>query len=311
MSKALMRLSVAFLALAAAESCQAATSFQVDVSGRGRPIIFIPGVASAGDTWRATVAHYRDRYTCHVLTLAGYAGVPPIADPLMATVRDEVAAYIREEALDKPIVVGHSLGGTLTLDLAIHYPDLVGPIVIVDALPFMAGASGQAKTLADARPMIDQMVATMASQTPEQYAQFFRSASAPARYMVTAASDLEMITQWGLASDRGTVGRSMAELFRMDLREDVAKISAPTLLIGTWTGLRDQARTSGAEVTRAQVIATFDQQFARLPRLHFALADRARHFVMLDDPQWFFAELDAFLADPAKRVRDRGLGPHQ
>ena len=61
-------------------------------------------------------------------------------------------------------------------------------------------------------------------------------------------------------------------------------------------------------LTRADVVQTFDEQFTKLPHLHFALAETSRHFIMLDDPQWFFAQLDAFLADPAKSVRDRGFG---
>src|SRR5690242_5501465 len=71
-------------------------SFRVAVSGRGRPMILIPGLASSGDTWTTTVARLRERYECHVLTLAGFAGVPPIPEPLFATVRSELAAYIRE-----------------------------------------------------------------------------------------------------------------------------------------------------------------------------------------------------------------------
>lgn len=296
-------------AVATAGSAQAPAAFHVDVSGHGRPMILIPGLVSSGDTWKTTVARYRDRFTCHVLTLAGYAGVPPIDSPLLATARDQIAAYIRDRHLDKPVVVGHSLGGTLTLDLAARAPGLVGPLVIVDALPFMAGANGQMKTVADAKPMIDQMLATITAQTPEQYAQFYRSPSAPARFMVTSPTDRQMIVQWGIASDQRTVARSMAEMFGMDLREDIAKIAAPTLLIGTWSGLRDQAQTYGAQVTRAQVIDTFARQFATLPQLHFALAETARHFVMLDDPEWFFAQLDAFLADPDRSVHERGLGP--
>src|SRR5213078_1825733 len=105
-----------------------ATSFRVEVSGHGRPILFIPGLASPGAAWKTTVAHYQDRYTCHVLSLAGFAGAPAISEPLIATVRRELAQYIRDQHLDKPIVVGHSLGGTLTLDLASHEPGLVGPI---------------------------------------------------------------------------------------------------------------------------------------------------------------------------------------
>ena len=46
-------------------------SFRVQVVGRGRPMILIPGLSSSGDTWKTTVARYEDRFTCHVLTVAG------------------------------------------------------------------------------------------------------------------------------------------------------------------------------------------------------------------------------------------------
>ncbi len=55
------------------------------------------------------------------------------------------------------------------------------------------------------------------------------------------------------------------------------------------------------------MLQTFDEQFRKLPRLHFAMADSSRHFIMLDDPKWLFGELDAFLADPDARVRVRGF----
>ena len=134
----------------ASATATAPTSFRVHVTGQGRPMILIPGLMSSGDTWKSTVARYQDRFQCHVLTLAGFAGVPPIAAPLLATVRTELAAYIRAQRLDRPVIVGHSLGGTLALALAADHPDLAGPLVIVDSLPFLAGAQLQAKTLDDA-----------------------------------------------------------------------------------------------------------------------------------------------------------------
>ena len=85
-------------------------------------MILIPGLMSSGDTWKSTVARYQDRFRCHVLTLAGFAGVPPIKDPLLATVRRELVAYIRAQRLDRPVIVGHSLGGTLALAIAAEHP---------------------------------------------------------------------------------------------------------------------------------------------------------------------------------------------
>ncbi len=110
-------------------------AFQVKVTGHGQPMILIPGLASSGETWDSTVARYKDRYECHVITVAGFAGVPRIAAPMLDTVRDQLAAYIREKKLVKPVIVGHSLGGFLALGIAGKYPDLPGKLIIIDAYP--------------------------------------------------------------------------------------------------------------------------------------------------------------------------------
>lgn len=290
----------------ATQKVKSTPSFAVKVSGHGTPLILIPGLSSSGDTWTTTVAHLQDRYTCHVLTLAGFAGQPPIQRPLLSTVSDDLVSYIQQHHLEKPVIMGHSLGGTIALDFAAHHPALSGPVVIVDSLPFMAGAWFQVKTAGEAKPMIDQMRTYMASQSKEQYEQFVRSGAAT-KYMVTSPSDLEVIKQWGLASDRETVTNAMAELLDRDLRSDLPQIASPVLVVGTWAGLRDQMEQNGMKITQEAVTATFHDQFASLPHLHFVMADKARHFVMWDDPQWFFQQLDGFLAHPVATAQERGF----
>jgi pimeloyl-ACP methyl ester carboxylesterase len=282
------------------------SSFRAQVVGQGRPMILIPGLSSSGDTWKTTVERYRDRFACHVITLAGFAGVPPISSPLLMSARTEIAEYIRAARLDRPVIVGHSLGGTLALAIASDHPDLVGPLVIVDSLPFLAGAQFQAKTVDDARPGVTAMKAYMLSQTPQQYLDYVKSGAAT-KFMATSAADLETIKSWGLGSDQRTVAESMADLMLLDVREDIARITSPTLVLGTWAGLHDQLKSYNIDISRADFVRTFDTQFTKLPRLHFAMAETARHFIMFDDPQWFFGELDAFLRDPDAAARARGF----
>jgi pimeloyl-ACP methyl ester carboxylesterase len=291
-----------------AQSAPAAApvSFRVEVTGHGRPMILIPGLASSGDTWKTTVARYQDRFTCHVITLAGFAGVSAISTPMLAAARADIAAYIQHQHLDHPVIVGHSLGGTLALAIAVDHPDLVGPIVVVDSLPFMAGAQMQAKTLADAKPGIAAMHAYMSAQTRQQYEDYAKAGTST-RFMVTSDSDFADIVKWGLASDQRTVADAMADLMGLDLRADLPRITKPTLVLGTWKGLHDQLKQYGQDVSRAAFMSTFEQQFATLPKLHFAMAENSRHFLMFDDPAWFFQQLDAFLGDPEGVVRSRGF----
>lgn len=293
---------------AQARKGKAALSFSVKVSGHGAPVIFIPGLSSSGDTWITTVAHFQDRYTCHVLTLAGFAGEPPIDahGPMLSSVSGDLAAYIEQHHLEKPVIVGHSLGGNIALDLAAHHPALVGPVVIVDSLPFLAGAWFRVKTADEAKPMIAQMRSYMASQTREQYEQYVRSGAAT-KYMVASPADLQLITQWGVASDRTTVTNAMADLLARDLRPDLPRITSPVLVLGTWSGLHDQMEQNGIKITQEQIAATFQEQYAGLPHLHFAMAEKARHFIMFDDPQWFFQQIESFLAHPVTTAQERGF----
>lgn len=267
-------------------------AFVVRGTGTGRTIIMIPGLASAGATWDATVEHLSAHYRCLELTLAGFAGVPPIQGPLLTEARDQIAQYIRQNRLERPVIMGHSLGGSIALDLAAHDPDLVGPVIIVDSLPFFAGAWFQADTLAKAEPTIDRMRKGMDGMTHAQWEAMTRS-GASTNSMAASAKDQKTLIDWGLESDQRTVTDAMIELVSTDLRPELNKIETPVLVIGTWVGLQ----TYG--VTKDAATAEFKEQYSNVQHLEFVMAEKARHFVMWDDPAWFNIQVDGFLAGHA------------
>lgn len=264
-------------------------SFVVSIVGQGRPILMIPGLASSGATWDATAEHLAPHFRCYKFTLAGFAGVPPIDAPLLTTARDQIAGYIRDNHLDHPVIMGHSLGGDIALDLAARNPQLVGPVVIVDSLPFFAAAWFQVDTLAAAQPTIEKMRAGMEAMSHEQWAAYTKT-GASTNAMATKTADQQTLIQWGLASDQKTVINAMIELVSTDLRPELKNIQTPVFVIGTWVGLK----TYG--VTEPQVAQVFHEQYAGVKDLHFVMAENARHFVMWDDPAWFDRQLDDFLA---------------
>jgi N-formylmaleamate deformylase len=266
-------------------------AFQVKVSGHGQPMILIPGLSSGGETWDSTVAHYKDRFECHVLTVAGFNGVPRVPAPMLDTVRDAVATYIREKKLAKPVIVGHSLGGFLALELGSKYPDLVGPLVIVDSYPFMVGIYDPAATVAQAKANADEMRKYMGNQSQDMYERYVKSGVAT-RMMTTKDSDFERLIEWGLKSDRSAVTDAMAEMFATDLRDDLAQIKSRTLVLGSWIGYKEY--TDGPKT-----LANLKLQYSKLPGVQIRLNDTARHFIMWDDPEWMFAHIDAFLNNGA------------
>jgi pimeloyl-ACP methyl ester carboxylesterase len=85
---------------------------------------------------------------------------------------------------------------------------------------------------------------------------------------------------------------SLAELSSTDLREQVASITSPVLLIAALGSIPEPMRPTAEQAYRAQV--------ARIPGARVKIA-MTRHFIMLDDPAFLFAAMDEVLAALPRR----------
>ena len=266
-------------------------TFTVRVVGQGKPMLLIPGLTCPGAVWDEAVAHYQQRYKCHIISLAGFGGqapAPTLADPLLPAVRDQLLAYIGTQKLTKPTIVGHSLGGFLALALSAARPDAIGPLVIVDSLPFLAAFQNPKATVETARSQATAMREQM------------RSAPLPAAArrqmvagMVTDTARQRLVARWGAASDAATAAQAMYDMYTQDLRADVVRIQQPVLVLGSWAAYAPYGSTK--ESTRA----IFVQQYAKLPLARIEMSEAGRHFLMYDDTAWFLSQTDAFLKQSA------------
>ncbi len=260
------------------------TSFNVQVSGNGRPVIFIPGLTCDGSVWDGTVAHLGGKVQAHVLSLAGFAGVPPIAAPLLPTVHDELVRDIAENHLDHPVLVGHSLGGFMAFWVAETAPAADGGVVAADGAPFFPALRDPASTPATAEPMGAAMRDQLATQTPDA---FKAGIAAFLGRMITKDADRQSVGAAAGKSDPRTTADAMFFLFTHDARADVGKIAAPVLVI---------AADGGGELPRAPLEQTWHAQIDAAPKHELVVVDHARHFVMVDQPEAFYAALDKFLS---------------
>jgi pimeloyl-ACP methyl ester carboxylesterase len=102
--------------------------------GEGDPVFLVHGASSDMGVWSPTVVPMlKDRFRIAAYDRPGMGFTferPPRAETL--DVQAKVAAGVIEQLkLTKPIIVGHSWGGAVTLRLALDRPDLVGGLVLV------------------------------------------------------------------------------------------------------------------------------------------------------------------------------------
>ncbi len=155
-------------------SCSAAAPYdagalQVEqVSDKGPALVFIPGLASGPWVWTDTVSRLRGRYTIYLLTLPGFDGRKPVPGTTIESLSRDLAVLIESRSIRKPVLVGHSLGGTLSLAFATEHSDLIAGVVAVDGLPVFPGTE---RITGDRSALGEGVRAQFAGQTPEQFAQ--------------------------------------------------------------------------------------------------------------------------------------------
>lgn len=265
----------------------AQTLFTVDVKGKGKPMLLIHGLNCSGAVWKETVERYQNKYECHVLTVAGFGGTTPSAnDPFLAAVKDDIVAYVKNKKLNKPVLMGHSMGAFISIWAAASASSLFDRVIAVDGVPFMSALQTPTATSESAKPMADQVYKATVNQTPEQ-------AESASRYylstMVTSPERLEQLVALGKQADIKTSAKVMYEMFTTDLRPVVSKINCPLLLLGSWIAYKPYG------ATRESARQAYQSQVTTAPNAKVEMTDTAKHFIFYDDPAWFYGKVDGFL----------------
>lgn len=253
-------------------------TFEVQKSGQGEnAIIFIPGFASSASVWDETKAKFEKHYTCYTLTMAGFAGVKPQPNPTFKNWETSIARFIQENDIEKPIIVGHSMGGVMAMALAADYPQLVEKIVVVDALPCLSAMSNPAFQSA-AKPDCSAMVRQITTATNEQ---FYQMQKMTMKGLVADTAKQALVVEWSMRSDRNTIGEMFCDFSNTDLRERIKSVECPALIL--------------LEPYFKNISSAIDSQYKNLKTAQLQYANRGLHFIMYDDKEWYFSQLDHFI----------------
>jgi len=271
----------------AAGTPEAEQQFSVQVRGEGKPVMLIPGLMSDGRVWDELAGLLAKSHQVFTINLAGFGATPKVNNPSLEVVKQQILSYIRQHKLDKPVVIGHSLGGFMSFWLASSAPSAIGPIISVDGLPFVGPVftrtnATTVQSLAGQAQQFRNMYANMSQQQlidQSAYSLSIQASSDAAKQIV-----MDMIT----TSDPNTVGQAVFSLMNHDLRQDIANITSPVLLLGASGGFSKDEQKSAMQTLYAQ-------QLEALPTAKLQMNNQSRHFIMYDDPNWLAKQIMDFL----------------
>jgi pimeloyl-ACP methyl ester carboxylesterase len=179
-------------------------------TGQGEPpVLLVHGWCCDHTYFAPQSAHFARDHRVVAVDLRGHgASDKPEQDYTMAGFADDLAWLCGELGLVKPVVIGHSMGGVIALDLAARYPDLPSAIVAVDSplLPPQALTGAIAEVVAGLKSPAYREVAQgfvgnalfIEGDDPELKARVVEGMSAAPQHVM--ASAMEQIFAWDAES---------------------------------------------------------------------------------------------------------------
>jgi pimeloyl-ACP methyl ester carboxylesterase len=197
--------------------------------------------------------------------VGGFAGEPARGNAegdVVAPLAAEIGRYIDANGLQRPAIVGHSMGGTVAMMVAARQPDRVGKVMVVDMLPQPAGLFGS--SAANLGPLANSLRNIFSGESGKRlFGSFLGSRN----------------------SDPDVVRRALHELATTDLTSELPKIKAPLTVVYAGRDPEDAARADRA------YRASYAAAKAKLVRV-----DNSGHMIMYDQPSRFAQALKDFLS---------------
>ncbi len=252
-----------------------------EVYGRGRPVIFLHGWLGSWGLWQSIMTRLGSFYRMYALDFWGFgeSGKKQNAYHVQDYV-NLVDQFMEHLGIESAPLVGHSMGGTVSLAVAIQYPQRVRKAVVIgspicgSSLSLLLKIFGQRipawmvyRNLSGLKFSF-RLLASLYSRDPNWYNMMERDLS---------QTSLESFLM------------SIASLRRTDLRPNLPEINVPVM--GMY-GDKDNVVHPQQWMPLAQALPG-----ARIERFH-----RSGHFIMLDEPELFVSTLHNFLS--AANVQD-------
>ena len=244
-----------------------------EAAGNGEPaIVFVHGWSCDRSYWSGQAAHFAKSRRIVAIDLAGHgeSGLGRQRYSIEAFGAD-VKAVVDALGLRRVVLVGHSMGGPVTLEAARLMPERVVALVPIDTL----GRVGAQIPAEERRAFLDPMRADFPTATRKFVLDF----------MFTPKSDpalAERIAQDIAAAPREVALSALENLFDYDEAKALAAIKVPLRLINA-----DRWPTDLAAARKHK------------PDVQLAVTPALGHFPMLEDPAEFNRLLERALKELA------------
>jgi esterase len=116
-------------------------------------LVILHGFLGTLDNWITLGRRWSEDFTVYLVDLRNHGHSPHSEEFNYPAMAGDVLQLLEKEAIKNPILLGHSMGGKVAMYLALHHPEVLEALVVVDIAP--RGISTSHDVLLDALCRLD------------------------------------------------------------------------------------------------------------------------------------------------------------
>ncbi len=249
-----------------------------------RAVVLIPGLFCGSWIWNREIDSLASHYDVYAVALPGFddrpVGAAEDSTQLMQRAANDLAHLVDARKLGHPIIVGHSLGGTLAVLFGATHPSDAGAIIAVEGgYPIALTVTERAARVSASTAPYEQATRATVGDSARLHM---------LRYVITNPADVDSVTKYASRSDPRAVVTWMRAALSLDLTSQLAAIRAPLLEIVPFDSDIDPYQGFR---TLADKHVAYTTWVAHAPHGSVEMINHSRHFVMLDQAATFDAAL--------------------
>lgn len=257
-------------------------AYETAGSADAPPLVFLHGIGGAARAFRPQLTGFGDRYRAIAWDMPGYGGSAALTLPRITTLAAALKDFLVALGAQRPILVGHSIGGMIVQQLLADDPDAASAVVLAQTSPAFGKSDGDwQKAFLAARVGPLDRGETMASLAPTLVRELVGDNPDPAGMML-ARDCMASVPE-------ATYRAMMGALMGFDLRAALGRIRVPTLLL---SGEKD----TNAPAAMMAKTATF------IPGARYVELAGAGHLGGLEQPHAFNTAITDFLSPLSTRT---------
>lgn len=246
--------------------------------GSGHPVIILHGLLGLSDNWITFAKRLTDEFEVFIPDQRNHGQSPHSNDFNYNCLTEDLALFIQEQNIIHPIIIGHSMGGKVAMNFALHYPTIAEKLIIVDIAP---------KAYDTKKILLGNVIHAMKSFSISSYHSFAEVENALAekvpelRFRQLILKNIylkDRILEWKI--NLNVISKNLHSIF--EAIESKNTYNNPTLFIRG--GLSDFIKEKD-----------YSNIYQLFPKAQFSIIPHASHWVYTDAPEDFFSTVVNFL----------------